>query len=229
MSRSENILGAYEFAGSKSKIYDGMITRTSTFGKIVHKAIWGMSPKMTASYIRLAMAGIPEGFSGRLLEVPTGTGVLTMPLYKHLPDADITCLDYSTEMLRNAEHRAEQNGIDNVKFEQGDVAHLPFDDSVFDIVLSLNGFHAFLDKEAAYSEVHRVLKPGGTFCGCFYIKGQVKRTDWVARNIYEKAGFFTPPYETLDSLRTRFENTYNFAEVNAIGPIACFACIKGVG
>ena len=39
----------------------------------------------------------------------------------------------------------------------------------FDIVLSLNGFHAFLDKEAAYREVFRVLRPSGTFCGCFYV------------------------------------------------------------
>jgi len=37
----------------------------------------------------------------------------------------------------------------------------------FDIVLSLNGFHAFPDKEAAYRETYCVLKPGGIFCGCF--------------------------------------------------------------
>ena len=35
----------------------------------------------------------------------------------------------------------------------------------FDTVLSLNGFHAFPDKEAAYRETFRVLRPGGTFCG----------------------------------------------------------------
>lgn len=35
--------------------------------------------------------------SGRLLEVPVGTGILTMPLYKTLPKADITCLDYSAD------------------------------------------------------------------------------------------------------------------------------------
>ena len=37
-----------------------------------------------------------------------------------------------------------------------------YEDDTFDIVLSLNGFHAFPDKEAAYREVFRVLRPGGT-------------------------------------------------------------------
>ena len=43
---------------------------------------------------------------------------------------------------------------------------LPYEDDTFDIVLSLNGFHAFPDKEAAYREVFRVLRPGGTFLIC---------------------------------------------------------------
>lgn len=59
----------------------------------------------------------------------------------------------------------------------------------FDIVLSLNGFHAFPDKEAAYREVLRVLRPGGIFCACFYVKCEQKRTDWFVRHVYEKAGF----------------------------------------
>jgi len=46
-----------------------------------------------------------------------------------------------------------------------------FYDGSFDAVLSLYGFHAFPDKEAAYREICRVLCPGGTFCGCFYVKG----------------------------------------------------------
>ena len=50
-------------------------------------------------YQDAAMAGIPENFAGRLLEVPVGTGILTMPLYQTLPDADVTCLDYSPDMM----------------------------------------------------------------------------------------------------------------------------------
>lgn len=91
--------------------------------------------------------------------MPVGTGILTMPLYQTLPDADVTCLDYSPDMMAQAREKAERMGLENVTFRQGDVGALPFDDASFDAVLSLNGFHAFPDKEAAYREVFRVLKP----------------------------------------------------------------------
>ncbi|MBQ8526436.1 MAG: class I SAM-dependent methyltransferase [Clostridia bacterium] len=38
---------------------------------------------------------------------------------------------------------------------------LPFENGSFDIVLSLNGFHAFPHKDSAYKETHRVLKDRG--------------------------------------------------------------------
>lgn len=172
------------------------------------------------------LSGIPEHFSGKLLEVPVGTGILTMPLYKTLPKADITCLDYSADMMGQAQEKADRLHLKNVIFQQGDVGALPYADGVFDIVLSLNGFHAFPDKEAAYREVFRVLKPGGTFCGCFYVKGEQKRTDWFVRHIYEKTGFFTPPYETAFSLKKRLEKRYATVTLGTVKSMAWFACRK---
>ena len=109
---------------------------------------------------------------------------------------------------------------------QGDVGALPFEDESFDIVLSLNGFHAFPDKEAAYRETFRVLKPGGTFCGCFYVQGGCKRTDWFIRHLYQPKGFFTPPYETEQSLRRRLSGLYKEAEVTMVEGMGCFCCMK---
>lgn len=169
---------------------------------------------------------MPEDFAGKLLEVPVGTGVLSMPVYNDLPDAEITCLDYSEDMMAAAKRRAAGAGLKNVSFVQGDVGALPFADESFDVVLSLNGFHAFPDKEAAYRETFRVLKPGGIFCGCFYIKGGNRRTDWFIRHLYQLKGFFTPPYETQDSLRRRLEAMYAETEVGAVEGIGCFRCRK---
>ena len=173
------------------------------------------------------MAGIPEDFSGKLLEVPVGTGVLTMPVYKTLPRADITCLDYSADMMAVAQHRAEKMGLSNVQFRQGDVGALPFPDDSLDIVLSMNGFHAFPDKGAAYRETFRVLKPGGIFCGCLYIRGEYKRTDWFIEKLHPPKGFFTPPYETLDSLKARLSGMYEEVEISTMESMACFTCKKG--
>ena len=161
-----------------------------------------------------------------MLEVPVGTGVLSMPVYEMLPDADITCVDYSPDMMERARRQAEKRGLKNVNFQQGDVGKLPFPDESSDLVLSLNGFHAFPDKEAAYREVFRVLKPGGIFCGCFYVKGKNKRTDWFVEKIYTPKCYFTPPYEMADSLETRLKSMYRKAQVKTVEGMAAFRCRK---
>ena len=106
------------------------------------------------------------------------------------------------------------------------VGTLPYEDSSFDIVLSLNGFHAFPDKEAAYRETFRVLKPGGTFCGCFYVAGECRRTDRLIKKVYEPMKFFTPPYETVQSLKARLEEMYADVRVGNLKSIAWFVCRK---
>lgn len=227
MSRKAEIQNAYKYLGKEATFYDGMITCSTIPGKAVCKAVWNMGVEENTRYLDLAMAGIPEDFSGKLLEVPVGTGVLTMPVYKTLPNADITCLDYSADMMKVAQHRAEKMGLSNVQFRQGDVGALPFGANSFDLVLSLNGFHAFPDKEAAFRETFRVLKPGGTFCGCFYIAEQNKRTDWFIDHLYTPKGFFTPPFDTVATLYKRLSNLYEEVNLETVESMACFTCRKG--
>ena len=226
MSRKSEIQNAYKYLGKEATFYDGMITCSTIPGKAVCKVVWNMGKEENTRYLDLAMAGIPEDFNGKMLEVPVGTGVLTMPVYKTLPNADITCLDYSADMMAVAQHRVEKMNLSNVRFRQGDVGALPFEDGCFDLVLSLNGFHAFPDKEAAYREVFRVLKPGGIFCGCFYIQGENKRTDWFIEKLYTPKGFFTPPYETADSLKSRLEKMYSQVTMSTVESMGCFTCRK---
>ncbi len=226
MTRKEQIRNAYKLTGGNASFYDGMMTYSTLPGKAIARAVWNMDAEKNLRYIEQALSGVPEDFSGKLLEVPVGTGVLTMPVYRELPDADITCLDYSADMMGAAKQKAEFAGIKNVTFLQGDVGALPFPDESFDIVLSLNGFHAFPDKEAAYRETYRVLKKGGTFCGCFYIRGGCKRTDRFVNKLYVPKGFFTPPFETEDSLRRRLREMYADVTVTAVEGIGCFRCRK---
>lgn len=226
MERKETIRNAYRLTGSND-FYDGMITCSTLPGKAVCRLVWGMNNAECDDYLARALSGIPEDFSGKLLEVPVGTGSLTMPVYQTLPRAEITCLDYSPDMMAQAREKAERLRLKNVAFEQGDVGALPYGDGSFDIVLSLNGFHAFPDKEAAYRETFRVLKPGGTFCGCFYVKGKYPRTDWFIRHAYEPAKFFTPPYETVTSLQARLNSLYETAKAGSLKGIAWFVCRKG--
>ena len=226
MTRKEQIKSAYKLTGSNVSFYDGMMTYSTFLGKAICRIVWNMDGEKNLRYLEKALSGIPEDFSGKLLEVPVGTGVLTMPVYRDLPDADITCLDYSENMMASAREKAKAAEINNITFIQGDVGALPFEDDSFDIVLSLNGFHAFPDKEAAYRETYRVLKSGGAFCGCFYVQGGHKRTDWFIRHLYQPKGFFTPPYETEMSLRNRLSKLYSEAQITMVEGIGCFCCRK---
>ena len=129
-------------------------------------------------------------------------------------------------MMKNARRRADALNLKNVEFLQGDVGALPFPDESFDLVLSLNGFHAFPDKDAAFCETQRVLKPGGVFCGCFYIAGAFKRTDWFVKHLYVPKGFFTPPFETTESLAARLRGLYRDVAVHNVNAEGVFCCVK---
>ena len=225
MERKEAIRSAYRMTG-ENNFYDGMITCSTLSGKAVCRLVWAMNKAENDDYLEKALSGIPSNFTGKLLEVPVGTGILTMPVYKTMPDADITCLDYSSDMMKQAQEKASRLNLNNITFQQGDVGALPYENGTFDVVVSLNGFHAFPDKEAAYREVFRVLRPGGTFCGCFYVKGEHKRTDWFVRHVYEKIGFFTPPYETASSLKNRLERMYAAVTLGNVKSMAWFICRK---
>ena len=93
MNRHDEIQSAYRNLGKEATFYDGMITCSTIPGKAVCKLVWNMDRETNTWYLERAMRGIPEDFTGRMLEVPVGTGMLTMPVYRTLPRADITCLD----------------------------------------------------------------------------------------------------------------------------------------
>ena len=132
MDRKQTIQNAYRLTGSNS-FYDGMITCSTLPGKVICHLVWAMNRAECEDYLAQALSGVPESFSGRLLEVPVGTSVLTMPLYKTLPRAQIACLDYSPDMMAQAQEKAAQLKLSNVSFQQGDVGALPFADESFDM------------------------------------------------------------------------------------------------
>ncbi len=110
---NEEIKKAYRTLGREANFYDGMITCSTVPGKAVCKLVWDMNKAENNRYLHLALRAIPKDFSGKLLEVPVGTGVLTIPIYRRLPSADVTGLDYSADMMTTAQKRANALGLSN--------------------------------------------------------------------------------------------------------------------
>ena len=65
-------------ADGRQQFYDGMITCSTLSGKAVCRLVWDMNKVENDAYLEKALSGIPEHFSGKLLEVPVGTGILTI-------------------------------------------------------------------------------------------------------------------------------------------------------
>lgn len=73
-------------------------------------------------------------------------------------------VDMTPEMIAKARDNAEKLGYDNVTFHQGDIEALPLDEATVDVVISNCVLNLVPDKQAAFAEMHRVLRPGGHFC-----------------------------------------------------------------
>ncbi|MCR5165770.1 MAG: class I SAM-dependent methyltransferase [Oscillospiraceae bacterium] len=216
---ADKIQSAYE---SSKNIYDDVLTQGNFFSRMYIKFFWSGTDDNEIA--RKVLAYIPDDFSGELLDVPVGTAVFTEKKWSALKNADITCLDYSKDMIEQAEKRL--NSCKNIRFMQGDVGKLPMTDQSFDTVVSMNGFHAFPDKQKAFSEIWRVLKNGGDFIACFYIRGKSKRTDWLVRNILAKKGWFTPPFQTEEELREILQKMYHEVDFYIDGSMVYFHCVK---
>lgn len=203
-------------------IYDDVLTQDKWWSRLYFRLFWGgVDDNEIAEKV---LKYIPNDFSGKLLDVPVGTAVFTHRNYKQMQNATITCLDYSEDMLSQARQRLSEQS--NITLMQGDVGHLPFSDASFDIVLSMNGFHAFPDKKAAFRETYRVLKKGGEFIGCFYICGESNITDMLVRHVLVRKGWFTPPFDTAARLRHRLEKVYELREFHIAGSIVYFRAVK---
>jgi ubiquinone/menaquinone biosynthesis C-methylase UbiE len=75
----------------------------------------------------------------------------------------VVAYDVTEPMLSVAQHCLAERGAHNVSVVAGDVARLPFDDGVFDLVTCRIAAHHFANPAEAVREVQRVLRPGGTF------------------------------------------------------------------
>ena len=214
----KKIQKAYE---DSKNVYDDILTHDSFLSKIYNKIFWnGVNDNEISDKL---LSNIPNDFSGKILDIPVGTAIFTSKKWNNLKKSNIICVDISIDMLSIANKRINQPNISLIK---GDVGQLPFEDNFFDIVFSMNGFHAFPDKEKAFNETWRVLKKGGYFLGCFYIKGESKITDWLINTILSKKGWFSPPFYTKDEIKNLLSLKYFDIKIYNDGSIAYFSCIK---
>ena len=93
----------------------------------------------------------------RVLDVACGTGALKLAAAERVaPGGAVVGLDASPEMLAVARRKSAP-----IEWRDGRAEALPFPGASFDAVVSQFGFMFFEDKPTAFSELMRVVKPGG--------------------------------------------------------------------
>ena len=204
-------------------LYNDALNGSHWWGRAYLASSWqGINERAITSFL---LQHIPHDFHGKILDVPSGTLFFTHKKYARLPHAHIDAVDTSAATLKYAQTKITHN-LPNVLLHQASITQLPFVNETYDITISMNGFHVIDDKEKAYNEIKRTLKPGGTFLGTFYIKGNSKKTDFIAQHILTRMNIFHPPFETADSLIRRLKKDYHVRDVHIEGSFIYFVCQK---
>ncbi len=97
-----------------------------------------------------------------VLDLGSGAGFdVLLAARKVGPSGRAIGVDMTDAMLEKARENAEKSGVTNVEFRKGEIEALPVEDATMDIVISNCVLNLVPDKDRAFREIHRVLKPGG--------------------------------------------------------------------
>jgi arsenite methyltransferase len=115
-----------------------------------------------------SFAGVANPFSlGRLapgervLDLGCGAGTDLLVAAAMVGETgSATGIDMTPEMLAKAGRAAAEMGLE-VTLIEGEIESLPFDDGSFDVIISNGVIDLIPDKDAVFSEIYRVLAPGG--------------------------------------------------------------------
>src|SRR3954447_20716621 len=94
-----------------------------------------------------------------VLDVACGPGIVTAAVAARA--RMVVGIDLTPEMLELARRRCSEQGLDNTRFDLGDVRALPYEDGAFSRVVCRYALHHVTDPAAVVREMARVCAPGG--------------------------------------------------------------------
>ena len=152
----------------------------------------------------LAHAEVGEGET--ILDLGSGGGVDVFRASKLVGKSGrVIGLDATPEMIFRSRETAKKHDYGNVEFRLGEIEHMPVESNSVDLVIGNCVLNLVPNKELAFKEIYRVLKPGGRISVSDMVATQevrkaIKPEEWAAcisgavtpdeyRGILEKAGF----------------------------------------
>ena len=97
--------------------------------------------------------------SDRVLDIGCGTGLTTREAARAAVDGNVLGVDVSAPMLEWARRLSDEEGLDNIAYEEADAQTYPFPPEHFDLCISRCGTMFFADPVAAFTNIGHALRP----------------------------------------------------------------------
>ena len=131
---------------------------------LLGRCMVGSMNRAHAALADWGLSYLPETGPTEIAELGCGGGRNIRALLRKYPAATVTALDYSkisVEKARSVNRKGLQAG--RCRIIQGDVSHLPFENSAFDLVTAFETVYFWPGPTESFREVYRTLRPGGIF------------------------------------------------------------------
>ena len=173
---------------------------TGLFGRLV---IGNMLNRANIESNALVLKMLDLKTESRVLEAGFGGGDLLLKISRTVKTGRLDGVEMSAPMLRALDKKLSRNKVQsNIHLHQGTIESLPFEDSLFDRVCSVNTVYFWSDLSQGLSEFSRIIQPGGYFVLGFGSDKALREAG------YEKRGFtLYSPDEISNTLKdTGFDN-----------------------
>jgi len=139
-----------------------------------------------------------DWFKGKkCLDAGCGGGRYLVALSR-LGASEVKGIDISAQAVAAANQRLKERGLDRqAQARQASVLAIPFSDGYFDYVVSSGVIHHAPDPYKGFSELTRVLKPGGRIFLSVYGKGGLK---WLANDIFRYTICKIIPFSVMEKI-----------------------------
>ena len=200
-NKEDNLASCCGSGGCSDEVYNIMTDDYSQLKGYESDADLGLGCGLPTEY-----AGIKPG--NVVVDLGSGAGNDCF-VARHETGAEgkVIGIDFTPEMIDKARENAEKRGFNNVEFRLGDIEKIPIAANRADVVVSNCVLNLVPNKELAFAEMHRIIKPGGHFsvsdivleghlptaikeaaemyAGC--VAGAIEKEQYIA--LIKKAGF----------------------------------------
>ena len=115
--------------------------------------------QLTSQFAEVAISRLAPQPGEKVLDVAAGTGVFSLAAAKS--GADVLATDFAEGMVQHIQDRVDNALIHNIQTSVMDGQALTVDDGSYDISASIFGLIFFPDMDKGFTELKRILKPGG--------------------------------------------------------------------